>query len=296
MADSVLIVDDSKVSVMIVRDALTDYDVFSAESGEKMWQTLKDRTPDVILMDIMLPDCDGYELTRKLQSIEEYKNIPIIFQTAKSASEDLHKGFEIGGVDYLRKPIDRLELRARVKSVIKIKKLENELRQKAITDYMTGIYNRRYFFETANNNLEYAKRTNKNLSIAMLDIDFFKKINDTYGHDAGDFVLKKFTDIILENIRSYDIFARFGGEEFVIQFLDIEKESSLNILNRIKKSLNETVFHFKENEISFTFSAGLIDFFEENLRTDIDELIKISDKRLYKAKQTGRNKIIYDDN
>ncbi|HOV15530.1 MAG TPA: diguanylate cyclase [Spirochaetota bacterium] len=292
MSDIILIVDDSKVSTMILRDSLEEYEIFAVDSGEKMWEFLKDRIPNVILMDIMLPDCDGYELTEKLQKIEEYKNIPVIFQTAKSASEDLHKGFELGGIDFIRKPIDKLELQARVKSVLKIKKLENELRQKSITDYMTGIYNRRYFFETATKNLEYAKRTHKNLCIAMLDIDFFKKINDNFGHDAGDFVLKKFTEIISANLRAYDIFARFGGEEFVILFLDTDKEISNHILCRIKDILNNNSFEFKGKTISFTFSAGLIEFFEENLRTDIDELIKISDQRLYKAKQTGRNKVV----
>ena len=207
----------------------------------------------------------------------------------------MHKAFELGGVDYIRKPIDRLELVARIKSVLKIKRLENDLRKQSITDYMTGIFNRRYFFETAIKNLEYSKRHNKHLSIAMLDIDFFKKINDTYGHDAGDFILKKFTEIINANIRTYDIFARFGGEEFVILFTDTQKTTAVNILSRVKDILNSTTFEFEDKKIDFTYSAGIVDFFEENIRTDIDSLIKIADLRLYKAKRTGRNKIVDAD-
>lgn len=290
----ILIVDDSETSILYLQMILRDYEVIFALNGKEMWERLNESSPSLILMDVMLPDVNGYELVQQLSKTEKYKDIPIIFQTAKSSSDDLEKGFESGAIDYIRKPVDKKELKARVKSVLKIKELENQLYLKSITDYLTGIYNRRYFFEIAAKHLQFCQNLGKNLSIALLDVDFFKKINDTYGHDAGDFVLKKFAEIIGLTKRPKDILARYGGEEFIILFFETDKKDALEILLSIQNAIVNKIFLFNEMEIKCTFSCGLVDLqeFAGNLR--IDDLIRDADKRMYIAKQTGRNKIIFE--
>lgn len=290
----ILIVDDSETSILYLQMILRDYEVIFALNGKEMWERLNESSPSLILMDVMLPDVNGYELVQQLSKTEKYKDIPIIFQTAKSSSDDLEKGFESGAIDYIRKPVDKKELKARVKSVLKIKELENQLYLKSITDYLTGIYNRRYFFEIAAKHLQFCQSLVKNLSIALLDVDFFKKINDTYGHDAGDFVLKKFAEIIGLTKRPKDILARYGGEEFIILFFETDKKDALEILLSIQNAIVNEIFLFNEMEIKCTFSCGLVDLqeFAGNLR--IDDLIRDADKRMYIAKQTGRNRIIFE--
>lgn len=290
----ILIVDDSETSILYLQMILRDYEVIFALNGKEMWERLNESSPSLILMDVMLPDVNGYELVQQLSKTEKYKDIPIIFQTAKSSSDDLEKGFESGAIDYIRKPVDKKELKARVKSVLKIKELENQLYLKSITDYLTGIYNRRYFFEIAAKHLQFCQSLGKNLSIALLDVDFFKKINDTYGHDAGDFVLKKFAEIIGLTKRPKDILARYGGEEFILLFFETDKKDALEILLSIQNAIVNEVILFNEMEIKCTFSCGLVDLqeFAGNLR--IDDLIRDADKRMYIAKQTGRNRIIFE--
>ncbi len=274
---------------------LKDYNVVSAIDGNEMWERLRESIPSLILMDVMLPDVNGYELVKQLSTTSQYKDIPIIFQTAKSSSDDLEKGFESGAIDYIRKPVDKKELRARIKSVLKIKELEHQLFIKSTTDYLTEIYNRRYFFEIALKELESTIASNKCLSIILLDIDFFKKINDSFGHDAGDFVLKKFADIIKNHIRPKDVFARYGGEEFILLFPESDKNTSISILEKIQKIIRENSFFFQDKEISFTFSCGIFSLEETVQNVTLDSLIQIADTRLYAAKHLGRNRIISSD-
>ncbi len=290
----ILIVDDSETSILYLQMILRDYEVIFALNGKEMWERLNESSPSLILMDVMLPDVNGYDLVQQLSKTEKYKDIPIIFQTAKSSSDDLERGFESGAIDYIRKPVDKKELKARVKSVLKIKELENQLYLKSITDYLTGIYNRRYFFEIAAKHLQFCQSLNKNLSIALLDVDFFKKINDTYGHDAGDFVLKKFAEIIGLTKRPKDILARYGGEEFILLFFETDKKEALEILLSIQNAIVSEIILFNEMEIKCTFSCGLVDLQEFAGSLRIDDLIRDADKRMYIAKQSGRNRIIYE--
>ncbi len=288
----ILIVDDSETSILYLKMMLPDYNLSIALNGKEMWEQLNESNPSLILMDVMLPDVNGYELVKQLSKTEKYKDIPIIFQTAKSSSDDLEKGFESGAIDYIRKPVDKKELRARIKSVLKIKELENQLYLKSITDYLTEIYNRRYFFEIAIKHLQFCQRLQKNLCIALLDIDYFKKINDTHGHDAGDFVLKKFADILGKTKRQNDILARYGGEEFILLFFETDKSIALEILQSIQKAIGDEQMLFNQQQIKCTFSCGLVDLQEVPGISTMDDLIKVADNRMYSAKESGRNRIV----
>ncbi|MBK8396053.1 MAG: diguanylate cyclase [Leptospiraceae bacterium] len=288
----ILIVDDSEVTILYLKNILKEYEIFSANNGKEMWERLNESIPSLILMDIMLPGDSGYELVRKLSNIELYKDIPIIFQTAKSSSDDLEKGFESGAIDYIRKPVDKKELVARIKSVLKIKALEKQLYLKSVTDYLTEIYNRRYFFEVAAKHLQFCQNNNKNLSIALIDIDHFKKVNDTYGHDAGDFVLKRFSEIITEKKRENDILARYGGEEFIILFQESDISIALEILTSVQTAMTHEVFKIGNKEFGCTFSCGIIELSEMKNISTLDDLIRNADNRMYIAKNSGRNRII----
>lgn len=176
------------------------------------------------------------------------------------------------------------------------KNYQEKLEDLSNTDYLTGLFNRKHFFERFNEDLEKFNRGMvKIISAAIIDIDHFKKINDTYGHQAGDYILKHFSDLLKENRRKYDHIGRYGGEEFVILFLDCDKNTAQSICEKVKDRLAERKTIFENIEINYTFSAGISDTNECSIKgCDPLGILKISDDRLYKAKETGRNKIIVD--
>jgi diguanylate cyclase (GGDEF)-like protein len=294
MAEKIMIMDDSQTSRMMMETALNDYQVISASNTKEYFEILKTGIPDLILCDIMMPDINGIDLMSETRKIPDYRDIPFIFVTGNNSINDLEKCFHLGAHDFIRKPFEPVELKARVASVIRIKKLEYELRKISVTDYLSGAYNRRYFYERAVAAVNFSIRKKNNISLGILDIDHFKTINDQYGHDAGDFVIKTLSSLIARTIRLYDIFARFGGEEFIILFPDTDKHTALKAVNRFKDTLSLSRFQFNNHPLQFTFSCGITDLEENGWSADIDAFIKSADERLYKAKQTGRNRIVID--
>ena len=188
-----------------------EFNIVVARNLIEFWAHMAEESPDLILMDVMQKEISGFELAKQVKRNSEYNPIPIIFVTSLDSATDIETGFEVGGHDYVTKPLMQRELKARMRAALRLKSLEHELRMRSVTDYLTGAYNRRYFYEAVESNLSYAHRMRRNLCIAMLDIDFFKKVNDQFGHEAGDMVLQHFTLTIKGQIRKYDILARFGG-------------------------------------------------------------------------------------
>lgn len=177
--------------------------------------------------------------------------------------------------------------------ITKRKKLEEDIKNISMKDSLTNIFTRRYVFERLDELLNLHRRNGNLFAAAILDIDFFKKVNDTYGHLAGDFILKEFANDIKLNIRSYDLLARYGGEEFLIVFPNSNKNDAYIIVDRILSIIQNKIYIFNENKIKITFSAGISDISNIIVSDScIDNLIDIADKRLYQAKRTGRNKII----
>lgn len=175
------------------------------------------------------------------------------------------------------------------------KYLEEKLKQTSIRDSLTNIYNRRYVFERLSQSIELFKRKGENFSLAIVDIDFFKDINDTYGHQAGDFILKEFAEMLISSIRSYDILGRYGGEEFILILHGAGKQSSKKIIKRILEGIREATFSYEEKEIKITFSCGIADASEIGKDAlSIESMVYKADERLYMAKNTGRNKIMID--
>jgi len=207
---TILIVDDTVANLDILGELLKKYDVIDATNGEDALEILEDEKVDLILLDIMMPDMDGYEVCSRLKNNSNTKDIPIIFITAKTDEDSIEKAYEIGGIDYVTKPFRPKELLARVKRELQLQELQSELKLLASTDPMTKLYNRRYFTKMAEHTLDLVKREKKDLSIIMLDIDKFKNVNDTYGHQVGDDVIIELANTIRANQRNSDIVCRYG--------------------------------------------------------------------------------------
>ena len=229
--DTILAVDDTKENLDVILDILDDFDVIPLTSGKKALELLHSEDVSLILLDIVMPEMNGFEVCKILRSQANTKNIPIIFTTAKIDEESISKAYEAGANDYVSKPLKRSEVIERVKTQLKLKKTIEDLEFLASRDSMTGIYNRRKFFELAN---ELFKESGEELFLCMIDIDFFKKINDSFGHDAGDLVIKLITKTISDILPQNSIFARIGGEEFVVVCKKPSKEDTLELFEKIR--------------------------------------------------------------
>lgn len=287
---TILIVDDTETNIDILLSLLSDtYDILVSLDGKSALEILETEAIDLILLDIMMPNMDGFEVCRILKNQSSTEDIPIVFITAKSDEESIAKAFEVGGIDYIAKPFKPLELLARVKTQLKLKNLVEHLEFIASHDEMTGVYNRRKFFSAATEAFGIVQR---NMYAIMIDIDKFKAINDTYGHSFGDEVIKAVARNILQNILEGSIFGRIGGEEFAVLCHSDSEEIIVENLEKIRASVeNLSLISDKGNEVSFTISAGMAKS-NKNVNT-LDLLLKEADHTLYEAKGSGRNKAIF---
>jgi len=286
---TILAVDDTVANLDILIDLLKDYDVIEATGGVEALEIVAEEKIDLILLDIMMPGMDGYAVCRKLKEIEKSKDIPIIFITAKSDEDAIEKAYDTGGVDYVTKPFKPKELLARVKIQLEHQEMIEKLEFMASHDPMTGIYNRRKFFELASRKFN---ESSENLYAAMMDIDKFKKINDTYGHPAGDRVIKAVTGVIGENIDDGSIFGRLGGEEFAVVCRHPDQECVAESLELIREKVEQLELKSESGElIRCTISEGVAKV-DETIN-NLDELLQRADEMLYKAKGSGRNKAVF---
>ncbi|MBU1863064.1 MAG: diguanylate cyclase [Candidatus Omnitrophica bacterium] len=263
-----------------------------AANGEEALEQATSELPDVILLDINMPVMDGYETCQHLKQSEKTKNIPIIFLTGSKAEEDIVTGLTIGAQGYITKPYNEKELIARINVAAKIRTSEKEIETLALTDALTGLYNRRFLLQRFKEEIERTGRHASGLSCMMLDIDYFKKINDTYGHDVGDFVLKEIADVLRTNVREYDTVARFGGEEFMVLIPGAAPVHALEIGEKIRKKVEEHELKKDDEKISVTVSIGVFGCMGIPILDDIEQYIKCADEALYVAKIRGRNRIV----
>ena len=304
----ILIVDDLSVNVQLQKTVLSakGYEVAVARNGLEALQKVELDPPDLILLDIMMPTMDGFEVCKRLKNNEGTRFIPIIIVTALDEVEDKIKGIEAGADDFIIKPFNKHELLARVKSLLRIKHLHDQLEDKvreleeaqkrlrelAITDGLTDLHNYRFFKEQLTHEIDRAKRHNLHFSIIMLDIDHFKKYNDTHGHLAGDAVLKNMAQLLRQNVRKIDIAARYGGEEFALVLIETNKTAARFVAQKLKKLVAEYPFSFRESQPNgkLTISMGVSTYPDDG--TSYQKLVDIADKRLYQAKSLGRNKVV----
>ena len=295
---TILVVDDTITNLDILVELLDAYDVIEATNGVDALEIVSEEHIDLILLDIMMPYMDGFDVCSQLKSNENTKEIPIIFITAKSDEESIEQAYDIGGIDYVTKPFKPKELLARVKRELTLQTLlhnlevhQDELKFLASTDSMTKLYNRRYFSNISVHILDLAKRDNTDTSLIMLDIDKFKTVNDTYGHKVGDEVIILLAKKLQELSRKSDIVCRFGGEEFVILLPKTGINGALTISEKIKSEVENTVIHLA-NEVEFKFTVSIgVSQVNNKEDTNIETPIYRADKALYQAKKSGRNRI-----
>ncbi|MEZ5584611.1 MAG: diguanylate cyclase [Candidatus Competibacteraceae bacterium] len=288
-AKTILIVDDNPENIRIVADTLhqDDLKLAFAQSGEEALKRLKKSHCNLILMDVMMPGLDGFETARRIKENPEYAQIPIIFLTARNDEDSIEEAFTIGGVDYISKPFRARELIVRVQHQLERKEFIARLDYLASRDVLTGVYNRRKFFTLAT---ELFDTHETGLYGVIIDIDHFKSVNDTHGHQAGDHVLKTVASVISDYAPAAAVLGRIGGEEFALIFLSESLENALQQVEKIRQSVEETPCELEDGgQLYCTISLG---FAEKKQDIDtIDQLILEADKALYGAKTSGRNRV-----
>lgn len=284
----ILVVDDiptnAQALALLLKD---DYVIKVATGGVRALELAgQDPIPDLILLDVQMPDMDGYDVLRLLRENSDTAQIPIIFVTGKDSVEDEEYGLELGAVDYITKPIRPSIVKARVKTHIMLKEQNNQLIAMATHDQLTGLYNRHYLADTLSKKLSQCKRHNEALSVIMADIDHFKNVNDTFGHLMGDIILKAVGNVIQDSARKEDISARFGGEEFVLVLDNCTAEDAMIKAEKIRKAIESLT----TQGIEVTGSFGVAQL-NENIQR-YEDLLKNADTALYIAKEEGRNRVI----
>jgi len=279
----ILIVDDNPTNIDILVELLQGFDVRAALDGHSALDAVKEELPDLILLDVVMPNLDGYEVCRQLKLHSKTKNIPIIFLSANTDESSIIKGFELGGVDYIKKPYLSLEVLIRVKTHLKLKMSLEYLEHLANVDELTGISNRRRFFKHAHILFEQAKDGRQAMHLFVFDIDFFKQINDTYGHGTGDEVLQAFTKLTKKHLPKANCFARLGGDEFIIILPGISAEQAQNEIEKLRMAIS-TASLASNTSVKVSVSVGMASF--EEVDGSVTDMITRADGKLYKAKQT----------
>jgi len=291
----VLIVEDEPVSKSLLEVFLRKwgYEVVVCHDGGEAWKLLQmDAALNLVISDWMMPVMTGVELCRKIRETERSNYTYFIILTSKKEKEDVVAGLEAGADDFLIKPFDREELKYRVKIGERIINLEQRIIKLASTDSLTGLLNRRAFMERMNEEIRRASREKRPLSLIMSDIDHFKRINDTFGHQVGDMVLQKFTRQLTESSRIYDFVGRYGGEEFVhcLPGADATKAGSVAERIRMRVEAMRIVMPDRSEPIQITVSSGTALFRPES-DDSLDLMLKRADDALYRAKKAGRNRV-----
>jgi len=295
----ILIIDDSRLVAHLAKTILTErgHEVLLAQDGMAGLKAAKSERPDIILLDLIMPVMDGYQVCERLKAEDSTKEIPVIMLTSKAEPADKVKGLQMGAFDYVTKPFDEGELIARVNIQLQLKDLREVLQEKnrqlqelANRDGLTGLYNHRYFHEQLSKDFLRARRYNENLSCVLLDIDYFKSFNDTHGHQTGDVVLRTLGGLIEDSIRGSDLAARYGGEEFAIVLYHTDGPGAYQIAERLRQAVEDCKVRDKGNVLYVTISLGVATFPHEVIH-DSNDLVECADKALYKAKENGRNRV-----
>ena len=290
---TILVVDDMTTTLLLIHDLLKDtYEVKIAKSGTKALEILESPNDiDLILLDIEMPDINGYDVCKRIKNNETIKNIPIIFITGRTSQEDEEYGLNLGAIDYITKPFNKAIVKLRIKNYLDLKIKNDMLEKLSMYDGLTNIRNRRFFDETFEKTFNEIKRDKKSLAVLMIDIDFFKPYNDNYGHGQGDETLRKVAKALEKTIkRASDFVARYGGEEFVILLKDINKDGVEAVANNLLNAIRELkiTHEFSKIENYVTVSIGVSYYNSSSDITKLELLLK-ADETLYNVKNSGRN-------
>lgn len=301
LGGKILLVEDHERSAQRMVETLCTEQSIDVESDpQQALIKLPESDYDLLMVSLSLSGTDGLRLCSQVRSLDRIRHLPILIITEPGEDARLLRGLEMGVNDYLVRPIDKNEMLARVKTQIKRKRYSDQLRSRleenvemAITDSLTGLYNRRYMEGHLKTLVEEAVQRGKPLSLLVADIDFFKSVNDTHGHDAGDEVLKDFSERLRQNIRGIDLACRLGGEEFVVMMPDTDLTKAYVVAERLRQCIAERPFQLTgDTRIQITASVGVASL--EGVDDTPDALLKRSDQALYCAKRDGRNRVVTD--
>ena len=293
----ILVVEDDEKTAKQMRKVLESdgYDTVVAKDSQSALAIINTSTPDLILIDIILPEVSGLELVQRLKTDPSLEDVPIIMNSVLADLETRVKGIDLGADDYLVKPVNSLEMLARVRANLRKKAVRQQLRRdldalfkQSITDSLTGLYTRQYLITIAEREITSSKRYNRPFSALMLDIDHFKRLNDTFGHLSGDSVLKELGNILTNNIRTCDVAARYGGEEFIVILSDTNLQGALVTAERLRVAVETYPFPEVGGE-KITMSVGVTELRANDI--NVNSLIKRADEALYMVKKDGRNSV-----
>lgn len=291
----ILAIDDQNFNLQFLNHTLKEYIFVGVTSGEEAEKLLESTFPDLILLDVIMPDMDGYEFIKKLKANDRTRNIPVIFVTSLNSAKDEETGFNLGAVDYITKPFNPTIVRARIKNTLRFVHQQKLLEKLALLDGLTEIPNRRCFEATLNREFKSAIRYKRYLSLIMIDVDFFKHYNDLYGHYKGDETLFLIAHTIASCLkRPDDFFARYGGEEFAVILPGTDESSGRKVAEDIRQAVSDTrIIHQKNENISYlTISlGGYSSIPQDNEKSH--SYIEKADLCLYKAKKNGRNLVFW---
>lgn len=287
----ILVVDDVPANVEILSFHLEDegYEVVEAQSGEQALLTLQntDKEIDLILLDVMMPVMSGLDVLAQVKRNPITENIPVILVTANADDQNVAEGLDMGAFDYIIKPYSLVVLLARVRAALREKERQDLLEKWATTDPLTDLFNRRHFFELAERELERSRRLKSELTFIMLDIDFFKRVNDKFGHLTGDSALITLSKILKDALRKVDFCCRFGGEEFVLCLPDTPSQGAWEVAERIRTQVACTPLQTEDGqEVYIQVSLGIASSKRDQ---NVEVILKRADEALYQAKESGRN-------
>jgi diguanylate cyclase (GGDEF)-like protein len=295
---TILIVDDEKSNLDILGSILSPmYNLLVTRSGTRALELANEHKPDLILLDVIMPEISGFDVIKELKECEDTNRIPVIFITGLTSTENEEKGFFLGAVDYITKPFNKSIVKARVNTHIKIVDQFRTIERIGLIDPLTKIANRRGVENRFDVEWGRAIRENRPISFLIMDIDKFKDYNDTYGHQQGDVALQTFAEVATDSLmRATDLVARWGGEEFVVLLPNTYIDGAVEIAERMRKNIEEVkIYNDAEVETRITVSIGA-NCIVPKLETSIDDFIEKADKALYKAKELGRNRVeVHED-
>ena len=287
--EKILLIDDDITLLKLLETTFTreGYSVYICDDSISAMDIISIAKPDVILLDIMMPKVDGYEILAKIKNSPELSDICVIFLSALDDIEAKVKGMGSGIDDYITKPFNLREVLSRVEMVLR---RAHKFKEKLLKDCLTGAYSRSYLNERFTDELNRYKRNQTLFSVAFVDMDLFKHINDTYGHLTGDYVLKQFVEFMNTNLRECDALFRYGGEEFVILLPDTTEQQAFHAMERLRDIFAQRQLSHNGNTFFMTFSCGIKEIGEQD--TSVNHLLNLADAAMYAAKRAGRNRVI----
>jgi diguanylate cyclase (GGDEF)-like protein len=295
MSDTTLLVidDDQSIhsAVEELLDGVVDWILKAQQPGDGVRIAIQQR-PDVILLDINMPQMDGFKVCHLIKENESTRDIPILFLTIDQNVDHLAKALDCGGSDYILKPFNAIELDARVRVALRTKRMFDMLREQARIDALTGLKNRVAMDDALLSAISAHERTGQSLAFLMIDLDHFKDINDTYGHGVGDSVLRRIGSTIRAQCRPYDVACRFGGDEFCVILGHTEGSDAEQVAARIMNGIRDVEVRAGGAPVTVSSSAGLVSAAEMQNDFEPSDLLKAADEALYRAKHQGRSRLV----